>query len=265
MAPRTTDPSPDRPGALEPVDLETEELEDEGTTEIEISEASAQQPRPDPAPPAAKTSERKAVLWVLLGGFVIGAVGGGIAWYHMHGGPEHTPPSPETAPRPPSPDIAPATEQPATPAADVETAAPSPDIAPATEQPATPVADAGPEPPSPDIPPATEQVTAPAAGDQPPPAPLELSLDVPRRALRYQPMQATVRTGVEGCAVIVHWRAEASEGWNSEDISAAGAIHGWSLEVTGEHRPALLYYVTVSGCGDASVGSATAPQRIQVL
>jgi hypothetical protein len=62
----------------------------------------------------------------------------------------------------------------------------------------------------------------------------------------------------------VHWKVEGQPDWHLTPLQGAGPVFTWSLEVTGEHRPALLYHVTAEPCG-ASQGSAQAPFRVVVL
>jgi len=105
----------------------------------------------------------------------------------------------------------------------------------------------------------SEDVSDVAAGG------LELTVNAPRRSLRNSQLYATIDTGATGCDVSVFWKVEGLSVWDQQPLPGAGPVHAWSMDVTGQHRPAILYYVTVSGCGDASHGTAAQPQRIVVL
>jgi tRNA A-37 threonylcarbamoyl transferase component Bud32 len=94
---------------------------------------------------------------------------------------------------------------------------------------------------------------------------LSLKVNVPRRSLRNSQLAATVDTGVTGCEVTMSWKTEGLQGWESVGLSGSGPVYSWSLDVTGQHRPAILYYVTVTGCGEGGAHSAGAPGRIAVL
>lgn len=94
---------------------------------------------------------------------------------------------------------------------------------------------------------------------------LDLQVSAPRRSLRNTQLHANISTGAEGCGVTVFWKTEGLTSWERQALPGAGATYGWTLDVTGQHRPAILYYVTVTGCGEASHGSAASPQRIVVL
>ena len=109
----------------------------------------------------------------------------------------------------------------------------------------------------------------PTATREPTPAPgtaqpASLTVDGPRRSLRNSPMGVIVRLDSAGCRPVVNWKIEGQPDWHQAPLAGAGPVYTWSLDVTGEHRPALLYYVTAEPCG-ASQGSAQAPFRVVVL
>jgi hypothetical protein len=106
----------------------------------------------------------------------------------------------------------------------------------------------------------TEQVVVqPQAGH------VEVQVSAPRRSLRNAQFYATVNTGVSGCEVSVRWKTEGLSAWERASLGGPGPVYAWTLDVTGQHRPAILYYVTVTGCGEGGAGSASEPLRIAVL
>jgi hypothetical protein len=251
--------------------------DDEETTEIPLEDLETQEAerlplteelyRPSEPAPAPQRDERRGGLlwlWIGLSGLAVVALAVGLRGVLLPGDeaprpaepalpapPEPSPPeprtqSPPTPEPPPEPGLEPesAPEPPSAPP-------PAPDVAPTLTPPPAPKPSPEPVAPTPE----------PVAEEQPP---LELSLAFPRRSLRNSRLQATVDTGRAGCAVQVSWRPQGTEAWRHQDISSAGAVHVWELDVTAEHRPALEYYVTASGCGQASAGSASAPMEIAV-
>jgi hypothetical protein len=52
--------------------------------------------------------------------------------------------------------------------------------------------------------------------------------------------------------------------WQTAALGGDGPSYIWSLPVTAEHRPAVLYYVEASGCGTATHASAADPVRVVV-
>ncbi len=93
---------------------------------------------------------------------------------------------------------------------------------------------------------------------------LNLTVAGHRRTLRNTTLSTGIDTGTTGCAVVVHWTVEGSGSWSSRTLSGDGPAYSWSLAVTAEHRPAILYYVEVSECGSAAHGSAGSPIRVVV-
>ena len=93
---------------------------------------------------------------------------------------------------------------------------------------------------------------------------LTLTVDGQRRSLRNTTLTTRIDTGTSGCTVEVHWTVEDSGHWRTTQLSGDGPGFSWSLAVTAEHRPAILYYVEASGCGTASHASAAAPVRVVV-
>ena len=108
---------------------------------------------------------------------------------------------------------------------------------------------------------AAEQVEEPA---EEPATALVLDVQAKRRILRNSTMVTTLDTGREGCQVSVFWKVEGEAGWRQVSLAGQGPAFLWQLPVTAEHRPAVLYYLQVSGCGSASYGSAGSPKRVVV-
>ncbi len=95
-------------------------------------------------------------------------------------------------------------------------------------------------------------------------SPLSLSVSGQRRTLRNSTLHTHIDTGTNGCRVQVHWTVEESGFWSTATLPGDGPAYTWSLAVTAEHRPAILYYVEVSLCGSAFHGTAASPERIVV-
>ncbi len=94
---------------------------------------------------------------------------------------------------------------------------------------------------------------------------LSVEVSAPRRSLRNSTLHATVNTGLAGCDVTVHWKTEGLTAWEQASLGGPGPVFSWSLDVTGQHRPAILFYVNVTGCGEGGAGSASEPLSIAVL
>jgi len=94
--------------------------------------------------------------------------------------------------------------------------------------------------------------------------PLTLSVTGHRRTLRNTTLTTGIDTGATGCNVAVNWTVEGSGAWTTATLPGDGPRYTWSLLVTAEHRPAILYFVDVSVCGSAQHGSPASPLRIVV-
>jgi len=108
-------------------------------------------------------------------------------------------------------------------------------------------------------PPANPQTAEPGEG-----APLALSVSGQRRILRNSTLHTGIDTGTTGCRVDVHWAVEGTGAWHTLTLPGDGPEYTWSLSVTAEHRPAILYHVEVSACGNATYGSGASPMRVVV-
>ena len=95
-------------------------------------------------------------------------------------------------------------------------------------------------------------------------AELSLSVSGQRRTLRNTTLRTGIDTGTTGCRVQVHWTVEGTGAWSTAILPGDGPAYTWSLPVTAEHRPAILYFVEVSVCGSATHGSASSPERVVV-
>ena len=95
-------------------------------------------------------------------------------------------------------------------------------------------------------------------------AELSLSVSGQRRTLRNTTLKTGIDTGTTGCRVQVHWTVEGTGAWSTAALPGDGPAYTWSLPVTAEHRPAILYFVEVSSCGTATHGTAASPERVVV-
>jgi hypothetical protein len=285
MSPPSQPPDRKGLGDRDPIEPGPFELQDdEQTTEIPIEELETQEalrapviaPTPEPTPPARPPERGAGLSWLwgllLILGLVVIVVG--LRWVFQPGAERDVQPvrasqAPAAAPAPspgpgpaPGPAPSPAPEPEPEPGSE-RAPAPAPEAAvPPAPVPAPAPEAAAPPAPAPALQPGLSPPVEPPAAVEPPP--LELSLAFPRRALRNSRLQGTVDTGRSGCAVQVHWKPEGAGAWRIQDISGPAAVHLWELDVTAEHRPAILYHVTATGCGEASAGSASAPMQIVV-
>jgi len=84
------------------------------------------------------------------------------------------------------------------------------------------------------------------------------------RVLRNSPLSASINTGVKGCDVTVHWKCEKDSSWKQTSLFGKGPSYLWTMKVTAEHRPAILYWVEVEDCSAASWQGESSPGRIDV-
>ncbi|MFH1464194.1 MAG: serine/threonine-protein kinase [Pseudomonadota bacterium] len=265
-------------GELVGATLDEDSSHDAGTSTWAADPDDVTEPGGLPVP-----AQRRWLLLVVLLLLVVipalAALGAGIAWLVDHRreatSPGEVPVGQDVGsvrPAPPvvapAPVVAPEPEPAPQPEALPEPVpAPPPVAAPVvTEQPA-PVAKEKPAPapvvkekPAPAPAPTAAPGTAQAGSTQP----AALTVDGPRRALRNSPMGVIVRLDAPECRPVIHWKVEGQPDWHVKPLQGAGPVWTWSVEVTGEHRPALLYYVTAEPCG-AGEGSAAAPLRVVVL
>jgi len=96
-------------------------------------------------------------------------------------------------------------------------------------------------------------------------APVDLQVSLPRRALRNGTLSAGVITTASGCQAAAHRQVEGQPGWQHELLSGPGPSFSSTLAISAQHRPALLVYFTVEGCGTRSHGSAAEPLRVVIL
>ncbi len=206
------------------------------------------------------------------------ALGAGLAWY---AGVHRPAPRPVAeAPDQPVPEPTPVPAEPAPPEPAPPQPTPKESPAPAPVEPAPvsvpAVAEAPSSSPRASTPRAearpkeraetTPSATSPAEDKEAAPSEaLVVEVQAPRRSLRNATLHATVNTGQAGCDVTVHWRAEGSGSWAQATLPGGGPVHTWSMDVTAEHRPAILYHVSVTGCGEGSAHSEAQPGRIAVL
>ena len=232
-----------------------------------------------------------AILLLLLLVPALLAVGVGVAWYVDTRGARRV----ASRPTPPPPTLEsvtaanlPETADPAPPVSVTQVVEPPPPAEPAVEPAVQPVAAPAPVEPAPAPPPAPPvAASSPSVAPEPSPAVeapapavamitedavvasqdqrLSVQVSAPRRSLRNAQLYATVNTGISGCEVTVYWKTEGLSAWEQAALPGPGPVYAWTLDVTGQHRPAILYHVTVDGCGEGRAGSASEPLRIAVL